>query len=60
MAAGVGLAGQRGGSSWREFIRGQAQSIIACDFFTLDTIALRRITCCSSSSFQPGACTLPA
>jgi transposase InsO family protein len=43
MGAGVGPAGQRGGSSWREFIRGQAQSIIACDFFTVDTIALRRI-----------------
>jgi putative transposase len=39
----VGPAGQRRGSSWREFICGQAQSIIACDFFTVDTIALRRI-----------------
>jgi hypothetical protein len=29
--------------SWREFIRGQAQSIVACDFFTVDTITLRRI-----------------
>ena len=43
IGAGVGPAGQRGGSSWREFIGGQAQSIIACDFFTVDTIALRRI-----------------
>jgi len=43
MGAGVGPAGQRGGISWREFIRGQAQSMIACDFFTVDTIALRRI-----------------
>jgi hypothetical protein len=43
IGAGVGPGGQRGGSSWREFIRGQAQSIIACDFFTVDTIALRRI-----------------
>src|ERR1035437_6285572 len=41
--AGIGPAGQRGGISWREFIRGQAQSIIACDFFTVDTITLRRI-----------------
>jgi putative transposase len=41
--AGLGPAGQRGGPSWREFIRGQAQSMIACDFFTVDTIALRRI-----------------
>ena len=41
--AGIGPAGQRGGTSWREFIRRQAQSIIACDFFTVDTITLRRI-----------------
>src|SRR5450759_41078 len=42
-SAGIGPAGQRGGISWREFIRGQAQSMIACDFFTVDTIMLRRI-----------------
>jgi putative transposase len=41
--AGVGPAGQRGGLSWREFIQGQARSTIACDFFTVDTISLRRI-----------------
>ncbi len=41
--AGLGPAGKRGGLSWREFIRRQAQSMIACDFFTVDTIALRRI-----------------
>ena len=41
--AGLGPAGQRGRSSWREFIRSQAQSMIACDFFTVDTFALRRI-----------------
>jgi hypothetical protein len=41
--AGIGPAGQRGGISWREFIRGQAQSMIACDFFTVDTVTLRRI-----------------
>jgi putative transposase len=41
--AGVGPAGERRGPSWREFIRGQAQSIIACDFFTVDTITRRRI-----------------
>jgi putative transposase len=41
--AGLGPAGQRGGPSWREFIRRQAKGMIACDFFTVDTIALRRI-----------------
>jgi hypothetical protein len=41
--AGLGPAGQRGGLSWRDFIRHQAKSMIACDFLTVDTIALRRI-----------------
>jgi putative transposase len=43
IAAGLGPAGTRDGLSWREFIRSQAQSMIACDFFTVDTISLRRI-----------------
>jgi transposase InsO family protein len=42
-AAGLGPAGARDGLSWSEFIRGQVQSMIACDFFTVDTISLRRI-----------------
>jgi putative transposase len=40
---GLGPAGRRGGLPWREFIRRQAQSMIACDFFTVETVALRRI-----------------
>jgi hypothetical protein len=43
VGAGIGPAGERGGLSWSEFIRGQAESMIACDFFTVDTLALRRI-----------------
>lgn len=41
--AGLGPAGERGGLSWRDFIRHQAKSMIACGFFTVDTISLRRI-----------------
>jgi len=41
--AGLGPAGKRGGPSWREFIRGQAQSMLACDFFTVDTVFSRRL-----------------
>ena len=35
-------APRRGGPSWREFLRSQAASMIACDFFTVETILLRR------------------
>jgi hypothetical protein len=58
--AGLGPAGRRGGLPWREFIRRQAQSMIACDFFTVDTVALRRIYVLFLSSFQAAASTSPA
>jgi putative transposase len=35
-------APRRSGPSWREFLRGQAASIVACDFFTVETVFLRR------------------
>jgi transposase len=35
--AGLGPAGKRAGLTWREFIRHQAATMIACDFFTVDT-----------------------
>ena len=41
--AGLGPAGSRSGPSWHEFILRQAQTMIACDFFTVETVALRRI-----------------
>jgi putative transposase len=40
--AGLEPAPRRGGPSWREFLRAQAASVIACDFFTVETILLRR------------------
>jgi transposase InsO family protein len=42
-AAHLGPAGTRSGPSWREFLRAHARSIIAVDFFTVDTIWLQRI-----------------
>jgi putative transposase len=35
-------APRRSGPSWRAFLRQQAASMIACDFFTVETISLRR------------------
>jgi transposase InsO family protein len=35
-------APRRAGSSWREFLHAQAASIVACDFFTIESAFLRR------------------
>jgi putative transposase len=35
-------APRRGGPTWAEFLRAQAKGIVAPDFFTVDTVALRR------------------
>jgi putative transposase len=36
-------APRRAGSTWRAFLRQQAAGIVACDFFTVDTVWLRRL-----------------
>jgi putative transposase len=41
-SAGVDPAPRREGTTWSAFVRQQAASIIACDFFTVETVALRR------------------
>jgi hypothetical protein len=41
--AGLGPGSERAGLSWREFLRAQAQSMLAVDFFTVETISLRRL-----------------
>jgi hypothetical protein len=41
--AGLGPAGSRGRLSWRTFLRAQAQSMLAVDFFTVETISLQRL-----------------
>lgn len=39
---GLGPAPRRKGPTWSEFLRSQATGIIACDFFTVETMLLRR------------------
>ena len=41
--AGIDPSPRRAGPPWSEFLHGQAQAILACDVFHLDTIALRRL-----------------
>jgi transposase InsO family protein len=41
--AGFGPPPRRQGPSWREFLRAQAQGILACDFFTVETVWLRTL-----------------
>ncbi len=41
--AGIGPAGSRSGLSWWAFLRQQAQSMLAVDFFTVETISLQRL-----------------
>lgn len=42
-AAVLPPAPQRDQQSWRSFLRAHGESILACDFFTVDTVWLRRL-----------------
>jgi putative transposase len=41
--SGLGPAPRRGGPSWAEFLRAQAHGMVACDFFTVETVWLRTL-----------------
>ena len=41
--AGVDPAPQRSAVSWRQFLRAQAKGVLAVDFFTVDTVFLKRL-----------------
>ena len=39
----LGRAGKRRGPSWREFLRAQAHSMMAVDFFSVETVWFQRL-----------------
>jgi putative transposase len=41
--AGVDPAPRRAGLTWRQFLSAQAEGILACDFFHVDTVLLKRL-----------------
>ena len=41
--AGVEPAPERSALTWRQFLRAQAKSMLAVDFFTVDTVFLQRL-----------------
>ena len=40
---GIDTSPQRTGPTWGEFLRAQATTMLACDFFAVDTVFLRRL-----------------
>jgi transposase len=41
--AGLGPAPRRTGATWSQFLRAQARGMLACDFFTVETVFLRTL-----------------
>jgi O-methyltransferase len=62
-AAGLGPAGKRRETTWREFVQAHRQSLLAVDFFTVDAVCMspvvRRIRARRGSSSRLGSCHGP-
>ncbi|MEX0755924.1 MAG: integrase core domain-containing protein [Actinomycetota bacterium] len=43
VAAGISPAPRRDGPCWSEFLRAQAEGILACDFFSVETVRLQTL-----------------
>jgi putative transposase len=41
--SGIDPAPRRASETWQQFLRAQASGIVACDFFTVDTVLFRRL-----------------
>jgi putative transposase len=57
--AGVDPAPRRSGQTLRAFLAGQATTILATDFFHVDTVLLRRLYVLFVIEHGTGACTWP-
>ena len=59
-ANGIGPAPRRDGPTWSQFLRSQAEGILALDFFTAETVLLRTIYVLFAIHRAPAACTSSA
>ena len=50
---GIGPSPRRSGPTWSEFLQAQATTMLACDFFTVDTVLLKRSRLGLWGSCQP-------
>jgi hypothetical protein len=57
---GLGPAPRQGGVSWRVFLHQQAASILACDFFTVETVWLKTLYVLFFIELAAGGCTSAA
>jgi hypothetical protein len=50
----------RSHSNWRTFLNHYRTQVLACDFFTIESVFLKPFMCCFSLTWAHGRCTWPA